>query len=394
MGTDVQTVPETQGQEGEKSSLKNSFNASGKPKSLTVNSRWARLKAYLGRHKWLAALFLMVLIALGYLGYTEILQISGRVAKAAKPGEAQSNLSVTKAPSPLTGLSVPLAEAHRYPVATMIENTPDARPQSGLSKAGLVYEAFAEGGITRFLAVFVDGDTAGDIGPVRSARPYYVDWADEFHAIYVHAGGSPGALALIPSTSVIDMNGLLGGIDTAFRRDPSRQAPHNLYTTLDKVRAKAQSLGHDLSKPSYPTFLYRDDTPEAQRPQSAEIDVNWGGLYAVKWVYDKATDSYDRFIAGQPSVDKVNSKQVTSRNIIIQTVPQSLITADPKHRLDIGTVGSGQMQYCAEGSCVDGTWKKGQTGKTRFYDANGAEIKLVRGNTWIEAVPSWVVVSD
>ena len=300
-----------------------------------------------------------------------------------------SHPTATEAPSPLTGRLVPVSEARRYPLAVMIENHPDARPQSGLADAGLVYEAYAEGGITRFMAVYVEGNITETIGPVRSVRTYYLDWATEIKAILAHVGGNMDALDLISSSNVYNLDQFANG--STYWRDNNRYAPHNVYTTLQRLRDTAKANGDNINNPSYPTFHYKDPAPVASRPESAEFSVNYGGSYNVKWVYDKAGNTYSRYIAGTADVDAANSKQIKASNIIVQVVPQAnIITRIGEQGLKLDTVGTGAAKVVADGVTIDATWKKLSGQKTRFYDSSGKEIKLNRGVTWIEIVPPWV----
>ena len=156
-------------------------------------------------------------------------------------------LKIVEVPKPtteasnLTGLKVPIGTNKRPVTAVMIENSPDARPQSGLRDAGVVFEAVAEGGITRFLALFQD--TKPDyVGPVRSARPYYVRWMLGFDANYAHAGGSGKALAMIRELNVRDIDH--GANGSRFDRVSSRYAPHNLYTSIDRLLAAGKERGY------------------------------------------------------------------------------------------------------------------------------------------------------
>src|SRR3990167_6328587 len=274
-----------------------------------------RLRSWIRANPWYTAIVFLLLLSGTAVGW---LLWSGSPLPL-KP-EPWVKIEVRQAPSPLTGFPVPLEEARRYPVAVIIENTPDARPQSGLAKAGLVYEAYAEGGITRYLALFVEGDVAGAVGPVRSIRTYFLDWASELRAILGHVGGNIDALDMIGSSPVYDLDEFAHS--SLYWRDPARYAPHNAYTTLEKLRSGATGRGDAIAHPSYPTFIYKDSLPLESRPQSGELTIAYGAYYSVRWVYERSTNSYHRELAGSAHLDAGSGEQITASNVIVQIVPQ------------------------------------------------------------------------
>jgi hypothetical protein len=343
-----------------------------------------RIFGWIKAHRYYTALVAVILLAAAggaYLFFTG--KSVGEALEATK-----NRAKAEQAPSPLTGVLVPLAEARRYPVAVMVENHPNSRPQSGLEKAGLVYEAYAEGGITRFMALYVEGDQARPIGPVRSVRTYYLDWATEWRAYLAHVGGNMDALDLIPSSKVYDLDEFAQA--GAYWRDHSRFAPHNMYTSIERLRAAAARERYP-EKGSFAVWPRKDAAPVAQRPESAEFGVNYGGSYSVRWVYDKTSNRYTRHQAGAVHADKETGTAITASNVIVQVVPQSNVTTrigEPGLRLE--TVGSGPARFILDGQVRDGTWKKTAGAKTRFYEQDGSELKLNRGPTWISAVPPHV----
>ncbi len=284
----------------------------------------------------------------------------------------------------LNGTKVEEAKVQR-PFAVVIENHPDARPQSGLSEADLVYEALAEGGITRFLAIFQSQDVKS-IGPVRSARTYFNDWAQEWGAVYVHVGGNIDALNLLDAG--------VAGISNAdqyyngdyFTRITTRPAPHNVYTSIDKLKALSASHSFSIAK-SYTDYIFKDDAP-AQTPDASKITIDFSmPSFMVQWVYDSSTNTYKRYIAGSAALDNGNKQYIFAKNLIVQRVTaQESHPGDPKLALLMGTHTGGEADVYQDGTVVHGTWKY-LNGKTRYYDSSGKEIALNRGQIWIDVVP-------
>ncbi|MEW5706984.1 MAG: DUF3048 domain-containing protein [Actinomycetota bacterium] len=272
----------------------------------------------------------------------------------------------------------------RRPIAIMIENHPDARPQSGLSQACIVYETVAEGGITRFMAIFLHND-ANPVGPVRSAREYYVDLAKQYNAIYVHCGGPSYIYGVIKGLNVSNIDEFSNS--DAFWRIRERRAPHNLFTSTGNLRSKAAEKGYRtdvfFQKPNF-----KDDSPIEMRPVSASIDINFSKpAFAVHYDYDRQGNLYKRSMAGKPHIDATNGQQIAAKNVIIQYVPISNIANDPKGRMRLSLIGSGDAIVFQDGKAISATWMRPTLDDlTRYYDSTGAEIKLNRGQTWIELV--------
>ena len=287
----------------------------------------------------------------------------------------------------LDGTIVSEGIANRRPLAVMIENHPDARPQSGLDKASVVFEAIAEGGITRFEAVF-GSQNADKIGPVRSARPYFVQYASGFHAIYAHAGGSEGGLALLQTAPVTNLD------NTAnyFWRVPKAglASEHTLYTSSDNLYKLTQSRGATLTADIQP-WKFENDPDVANRPtaQKATIDFS-SASYKVGWSYDPTTDLYARTLAGVAHKDAVMGNQLTAKNVVLMTVTrhQDATANHGKGEWTMDTIGEGSFKILKHGQTVEGTWKKPAIGEMlRFYNSDGSEVSLGRGLTWVEVVP-------
>lgn len=301
----------------------------------------------------------------------------------------------TTLPSPLTGVQVEPSLAQRAVTGVMIENSVDARPQAGLVDAGVVFEAIAEGGITRFLALFQESQP-DYIGPIRSARPYYVRWAAGFDAGYTHSGGSGEALALIQSLGVKDMDhGTYG--NKYFDRVSNRYAPHNVYTSMARLDELRNSKGYTSS--TFTPFARIEETekkvevttePVATAPVFAPantIAFNISSpLYNTSYTYDATTNVYKRVMAGQPHSDEKSGKQI-SPTVVIALVMSYGIHPDGVHST-YANVGSGKVLIFQNGVVQEGTWSKAtDTASLAFKDSAGVDIPLQPGQKWITAIP-------
>ena len=285
--------------------------------------------------------------------------------------------------SPLTGLKVDSEAATKQLVtAIMIENSPDARPQSGLKDAGIVYEAIAEGGITRFLTLYQQ-NTPGTVGPVRSLRMYFLDWAAPYQASIVHVGGSLYSLQEI-------RNGQYRDVDIENHRGYSwratdRYAPHNVYTSFEKLVALNAGLGFTQSE--FASFS-RIDGKASEQPNATSIDIKMSSVqYNSHYSYDTATNTYARNQGGGPHTDREDG-QVSPSVIVALKVDMTTVMEDG-YRQNIGTTGSGTAYVFQNGTVQEVTWQKADRfSPLKLTDANGADISLVRGQTWVAAVPN------
>lgn len=284
--------------------------------------------------------------------------------------------------SPLTGIEVDDEALTKRPVtAVMIENSPDARPQSGLKDAGVVFEAVAEGGITRFIALYQES-RPGLIGPVRSVRPYYVEWGAGFDPAVAHVGGSARALQMIRSGGYgVDLDQFFNA--GTFWRATDRVAPHNVYTNFDKLDALNAAKGKTSSTFS---FAPRVDEKKSDTPNATKININVSsGLYNVDYTYDAASNNYIRFEGGANHNDREGG-QLQPKVVIAMKVPMSLGFEDG-YREQITTTGSGMAYVFQNGTVTEVAWSKADAkSKLEFKTADGKEVPLVRGQTWITAL--------
>jgi len=362
-----------------------------KPSAAQPTTRWERFKQFIATHRTRVIIVIgLVLIlptaAWAYYEYTKPTEnVSAQITVKKKP-------KPTTKPSPLSGVEVAPDLADRPITSVIIENHPDARPQSGLSQAGVVYEALAEGGITRFQAFFLE-NRPSTMGPVRSLRTYFVDWALEFQAPVAHVGGNADALDLVGPLHMKDMNQF--NYPNAFWRSTDRFAPHNVYTSSDLMDKLEQQLGYYTPASFTPSPRKKDEKPEAAPAHPViDIDYSYNG-YQVEYKYNAECNCYDRFMAGAPHIDRNDNKQIQVKNVVVQYMPTSYgTTRIGEQTVIMGTPGSGKAVVFRDGGAVEGTWSKSNPNeRTKVLDPEGNEIKLDRGNTWYSIVPTTKTVS-
>ncbi|MGH7245905.1 MAG: DUF3048 domain-containing protein [Candidatus Levyibacteriota bacterium] len=303
-------------------------------------------------------------------------------------------------------------QKHR-PLGVMIENHLDARPQSGLSFADDVYEAVAEGGITRFLAVFYCQD-APEVGPVRSARTYYIDWLSEYglSPLYAHVGGANadgpanalGQLDTYGWTGYNDLNQFSIGFPT-FWRDYDRlghtvATEHTMYSTTAKLWGVGVSRGlTNVDKDGnawdskFVKYSFKDDATLSERPASQSMHLEfWSDQnYAVDWAYDQTTNTYKRSNGGAPHVDLDTKKQLAAKNVVVLFMKQ--LNADDGYDNNVHLLfqdkGTGKAVVFMDGKQIKATWEKdSRTSRTLLFNVDGTPLKFDRGLTWFEILPS------
>ncbi|MDZ4717046.1 MAG: DUF3048 domain-containing protein [Roseiflexaceae bacterium] len=311
-------------------------------------------------------------------------------------------LLIGVAPLPTTKLVSPAAQGisslargtiAKRPYAVMIDNHPNAYPQTGLGSATVVFEALAEYGITRYMAIYVTGvtDELPSLGPVRSARLYFVQWAMGFKALYAHAGGSPQALQLLETTNaVVNLDALKRSGGAYFARNSKRSAPHNLFTSTDALTRAASKLNaSDLSDSEEIGYLFKADAPGSAGNPATQLGYFF--IYkeeAVGWSYDAASNSYLRLRRGKPGLDS-GGQQLRTRNVVVMEVKERKVQNDPKGRIEQDVIGSGPARIFLDGIQVEATWKKDiATAPLRFFLADGSEAQFNNGQIWISAVPN------
>jgi hypothetical protein len=297
---------------------------------------------------------------------------------------------VTLVPDPLTGLPVTVEASQYHPVAVMVDDHVGARPQSGFNAAAVVWQAPAEGGIPRYMMVF-QGTIPEAVGPIRSARQYYVEWASEYNAMYMHVGGSPQAMATLKTYG----RGQLVWNADEFRWGPkymwrvtTRVAPHNVYTDGEHMRDLEDVIGIP-DKPIKPAWQF---TPYA--PAHLFIGIRISVVYpyeSVTFAYQPEINAYYRYLAGSktPQVDAADGEIVAPKNVVVLRMHfGALANSNPaKHRLEAGDVGHGDAWISTGGVTIHGTWRKASvSAPTLLFDAKGRPVTLTAGQTFVEVI--------
>jgi hypothetical protein len=294
-------------------------------------------------------------------------------------------------PAPLTGRPVTAPVAAQRAIAVMIDDHSDARPQSGFNAAAVVWQAPAEGGIPRYMLIFQDTLPAS-VGPVRSARQYYVEWAAEWRAMYVHSGGSPQALATLRAKGrgqwVYNADEFRwGGI--YLWRIRQRFAPHNVYSDGENLRKMAGRLGAD-DVAMTPAWSFRPDVPLARRPLGGRIATAYLAN-RIGYSYDRASNTYVRSVTGaSPQIDAADGKRVAPKNVVIMLVRFGRLNDGhpSKKRLEAANVGKGTAWIATNGRTVKGTWRKASiTEPTLFFGPDGKAVSLTIGQTFVQVMP-------
>ena len=274
----------------------------------------------------------------------------------------------------------------RQVVAIMIDNHPDARPESALSQAKIVYEAPVEGNFTRYMALFDSDQKVAQAGPVRSARLYFLDWVQEYgQPLYMHSGGSPEALQQIKQRKILDADEFTNG--QYYWRNDAQVAPHNLYTSSNLWQALLTKFG--ITKTWDPNNSWKFAQVVGQPFRSTitkEVSLPYAADYIVTWKFDSKKLDYVRYLNGEQQFDS-NGKEIRAFNVLIQFVITKVL--DDEGRLQLTTIGKGDARILKKGQMLVGTWnKKELEGRTRFYTKDGKEALLLPGKTWVEVVPA------
>ncbi len=284
---------------------------------------------------------------------------------------------------PLTGVPTEELVTDR-PVVVMVENSPAARPQTGLHEADLVYEVLAEGDITRFIAVY-QSVKAEEIGPVRSIRPYFVQLGMALDGILVHAGWSQEAMNLMVKHKLNHLDQVYGDHDY-YWRDKSRKAPHNLYTSIELVGKGAEKKKfRDTWTDPILTFA----SPGAAAPSgepATRATIPYIGGYQAGYEYDAASKTYLRTMKGEPHNDKKTGERLSASNVLVVQAKHRIV--DDAGRREVDVLGPGKGMLLQAGVKRDIVWEL-KNGVIRAYDKEGAiaDIPLLPGKTWVQIVP-------
>jgi hypothetical protein len=339
---------------------------------------------------------ILVLVLIGYVIYAYRKQTNQPVAitpvsQAVVAASPTPTPTATPIYSDLNGLPVPAGQQNVRPLAVMIENQDEARPQSGLGEADVVYEAVAEGGITRFMALYANSSSDIRVGPVRSVRPYYISFAQEYGAILAHVGGSQDALDEL-SAGVSGVTNVDGQVTPSgvFVRDFSRNVAyeHTDYSQTTALRNYAVSTLKASDTTNYTPYTFEDDIASASRPKSQTVNVSVSTSdFAVQWQYDPTNNDYNRVMAGTPHIDVDTSKQIAAKTIVLQQVNSTPYVETygsvQKTVANVDLSSGGPATVIENGTAIQGTWKKVK-GRTFYYNTAGKVIPFVRGLLWVE----------
>lgn len=359
--------------------------------------------------------------------------VSGRTSTVPldENGNPRVDLSAPKTETcPINGGKFTKAEKDiwetRRPITAMIENHADSRPPSGISKADVVYEAVAEGGITRFLGVFYCGASAEEvkIAPVRSARIYFVEYASEYgdNPIFMHVGGAnnfSGSGDTAKEVRALETLESIGwrapkgnDFDTTYdsgfpvfwrnyeRLDKQVATEHTMMASLDAAFTEAEKRGFGAKNEdgvawnkNFTSWKFTED--KAGGSVSDIAFKFWDGKpeYDVEWKYDSANNQYLRFNGGKEHIDLETKKQLAAKNVVVLFAKERG-PVDRNLHMFYTTTGTGDALIFQNGQAIEGTWsKKSRTARTKFLDAKGQEIAFVGGTIWIEVVPNGNEVS-
>ncbi len=275
------------------------------------------------------------------------------------------------------------------PICVMIDNLVGNNNHVGLQKSYLNYEIIVEGGLTRIMAIYKDRDISL-IGPVRSARHYFLDYALENDCIYSHHGGSPQAYNNISSLNISDIDGMTS--PNAFARDSSIAAPHNVFTSIKRIKTEAEKKKYSTESQNWKLFKYSPDEIDLSKDQSTElltannISMSYSNSEIRGYTYDINNKYYLRTMKGQPHIDRITQQQLNYKNIIIIRVNNKTIDRDGRQDLD--NIGNGDGYFITNGYALPIKWSKdSRTNKTIYTYTNGEEITLNDGNTFVQIVP-------
>lgn len=288
----------------------------------------------------------------------------------------------TGIPSPLSGIYDVEEKVNRRPVAIMFDNHNGARWQSGLKDAEIVYEYLVEAPYTRYLGIYLLNDPVS-IGPIRSARPYFITTVLEYDAVYVRVGGSNQAMADVKSLKIADIDGLSSS-NKVFWRVSHKKMPHNLYSSMEAIRTAQEERKYRMTGEFTP-FKFKEEDGKLNGKEGSKITINYNKNNKTEYIYEEEEMIYSRYKDGKLHIDETDESPIVAKNIIIQRAKTKVL--DSEGRLDIQLIGQGEGLFITNGEYIDVKWvKESREGKTKYYDEKGSEIELNPGITWIQVI--------
>ncbi len=292
--------------------------------------------------------------------------------------------------NPLTGIPTDTDISNNRPYAIMINNIKAAQPQIGISKADIIYEILVEGGITRMMAIFQDVTSAGEIGSIRSARPYFVDIAMGLDALYIHAGGSEDAYSKLYASGIFHLDGVNGKKQDIFFRDPVRKSTmglvHSLVTTDELILKFVPTYKVDPEhKEGYAcNMTFIDNATAAGALTSSGITAHFSSSKTTTFDYNAASGLYDISQYGKAYADGNNDSRISVANVLILRTSINVIAGDDAGRIDVDVTGSGTGFFFCGGKYEEITWSRAKsTDQFKFTRQDGTEIIFGKGKTYI-----------
>lgn len=283
---------------------------------------------------------------------------------------------------PLTGMEAD-EEFHQRAISVIINNHPSARPQSGLSKADIVYELLAEGNITRLLAIF-QSEKPETIGPIRSARDYFIDLAEGYSSLFIAHGYSPDAKAILQSGRIDHLNGIRYD-GSLFERASFRKAPHNSYISYANIEKGAQDEGYLLNEsPLSLSFYNQDDIDQLSGDPIHTINIAYGNQFDNEYHYDAQASTYQRSTSGEATIEYDTAVPVQTDNVFVVEAHHQVIDSEGRRQIDLTSGGRAYLFH--KGIMKELEWKN-VDGRLLPFE-NGQPAKLVPGKTWISIVPN------
>lgn len=328
------------------------------------------------REFWLiAGLFIIVLFFIAFLfNFTQV----SHIEENTEIEESEQLIDIIH--HPLTGEQIDAIPEDFQIYAVIIENSANSWPLSGLDQAFLIIEAPVEGNIPRLLAFFdAENLDLQKIGPVRSARPYYLDWANWFNAIFIHVGGSPEALTRLQNGELRNINEMTNGA-YFYRQTTGRFAPHNVFTTSELLRAA--TLRRDYQPNSSPWNLnFTDSFESSEQVTEIKINIAPNSIYNSSWIFDEEKENYIRTQGRNRFLE--NGNTIDAENIIVLSTNSAVL--DEVGRLRLRTSGEGNMWLFRNGKLAIGKWQADKNGLKLFDNLNN-ELSLAPGKTWMQII--------
>lgn len=329
----------------------------------------------------IAILVILIIVAGGVMGY--------KIVKDKEKETLADDITLDGSPISKDEKTIQIFKGNDRPIAIMIDNHKDAWPQASLQKAYMVYEIIVEGGETRLMALF-KGVDADKIGPVRSARHYFIDYAMENDAIYTHFGESPQADSDIKKYNVNEIDGIAED-GTTFWRVKDKAAPHNAVTSIEKLLSSAKNKKYRTTSTEKSVLNYVTDEVNLEDGQGAvSVTIPHSDLQTVKYVYDEEKKVYERYARGIEQADWQTKETVTTKNIIITFCENYTLTdKENKGRQGLKNIGTFDGYYITNGKAIKiKCIKNARDEKTKYQDLEGNEIKVNDGNTFVNICPT------